>query len=69
MSKYKFVLKGKDEIFSTKANGDLTYMISAMMQFVVERTIESKITKKEFLESCKEWYEMSMKILNESENE
>lgn len=69
MSKYKFVLKGKDEIFSTKANGDLQYMVSAMMQFVVERAIESKITKKEFLESCKKCYEMSMKILNERVSE
>lgn len=65
MNKYKFVLKGKDENISIRTKGDINYIISAIMQFTCEVSITNDISKKEFLERCKESYELVMKQINE----
>ena len=68
MNKYKFVLKGKDDNFSTEIKGDIDHIISATMQFVCEVITDCGVTKKEFLEGCKNTYENVMKYKNERGN-
>lgn len=67
--KYKFILKGKDENFKTKEKGDLQLIISSIMQYVCETSIYCNMTKKQFLDSCKNSYELVLKEINESEKE
>jgi len=69
MSKYKFVLKGKDMTFTAKEKGDLNLIIPALMQYICEISIANDITKKMFLDRCKTSYETIMKLINESESE
>lgn len=61
MNKYKITLKGNDEGFSVDTKGELNYIIASMMQFICEVSIANDITKKDFLNSCKESYEVVMK--------
>ena len=68
MKKYKFSLKGKDGFYITKKKGDISLIISSLMQYVCETVIMCDMTKKEFLANCKETYEKILKEMNESED-
>lgn len=69
MNKFKFVLKGENDMYSTNLKGDINTIIASLMQYICEITIDVGITKKEFLERCKKTYELTLKMLNESEEE
>lgn len=69
MRKYKFILKGKDFRFYTKEKGDISLIISSIMQYVCETSIMCDMTKKEFLANCKDTYEKVLKEINECEEE
>jgi len=69
MNKYKITIKGNEDGFKVDTKGDINYIIASIMQFACEVTIENEITKKEFLERCKNTYELVMKLINESEDD
>lgn len=65
MDKYKFVLKGKGEKMTIDSKGNINLIIAGIMQFVCDISIANDITKKQFLEQCKESYEIVMKMMSE----
>lgn len=68
MNKYKFILNGKGEQFTTKSKGDLNYIVSGIMQYVCEKSIDNNMSKKEFVDNCKKTYEIIERLRGE-ENE
>ena len=65
MNKYKFVLKGKNELFKVNTKGDMNLIMYAVIQYMCQISIANDISKKEFLNECKECYEQVMKMINE----
>ena len=62
--KYKFVIKGKGEWFKTKIKGDPNLIMSSVTQFIVQQFVMAGVPKKEFLETCKGFYEDILKEIN-----
>lgn len=62
--KYKFILKGKGAWFKVEPKGDRRLIMSAISQFIVQQFVMAGVPKKEFLETCKRFYEGVLKEIN-----